>query len=219
MNSPILSKNQILFLKKLAEENFFKRNFYLTGGTALAAFYLQHRYSEDLDFFSEREIDLLSINTFLKKIKNEMRIRKIDFQKSYNRNLYFLHFNNEILKVEFTFFPFPRIEKGMQKDGLIIDSQTDIAVNKLFTLYQRTQARDYIDFYSLCKKEKFEIDYLIKLAKAKFDWHIDPLQLGMQFVKATDAKDMPRMIKKMAPSVWQNFFLAEAKKLKKDIVY
>ncbi len=26
--------------------------FYLTGGTALAAFYLQHRYSVDLDFFT-----------------------------------------------------------------------------------------------------------------------------------------------------------------------
>ena len=27
-------------------------NFYLTGGTALAAHFLQHRLSEDLDFFS-----------------------------------------------------------------------------------------------------------------------------------------------------------------------
>ena len=27
-------------------------SFYLTGGTALAAFYLQHGFSEDLDFFS-----------------------------------------------------------------------------------------------------------------------------------------------------------------------
>ncbi|MCD4795127.1 MAG: nucleotidyl transferase AbiEii/AbiGii toxin family protein [Bacteroidales bacterium] len=25
--------------------------FYLTGGTALVRFYLNHRYSEDLDFF------------------------------------------------------------------------------------------------------------------------------------------------------------------------
>src|SRR5262249_5228082 len=28
--------------------------FYLTGGTALAAFYLNHRVSDDLDFFSDR---------------------------------------------------------------------------------------------------------------------------------------------------------------------
>lgn len=27
-------------------------SFYLTGGTALSAFYLEHRYSVDLDFFT-----------------------------------------------------------------------------------------------------------------------------------------------------------------------
>jgi predicted nucleotidyltransferase component of viral defense system len=27
--------------------------FYLTGGTALGRFYLNHRYSEDLDFFTD----------------------------------------------------------------------------------------------------------------------------------------------------------------------
>ena len=29
----------------------FELPFYLTGGTALGRFYLNHRYSEDLDFF------------------------------------------------------------------------------------------------------------------------------------------------------------------------
>jgi hypothetical protein len=33
-------------------EEVFARSFYLTGGTALAAFYLFHRYSDDLDFFT-----------------------------------------------------------------------------------------------------------------------------------------------------------------------
>jgi predicted nucleotidyltransferase component of viral defense system len=34
------------------------RFFYLTGGTALAAYYLRHRLSEDLDFFAEKEFEL-----------------------------------------------------------------------------------------------------------------------------------------------------------------
>jgi hypothetical protein len=29
------------------------QEFYLTGGTALSAFYLQHRFSEDLDLFTQ----------------------------------------------------------------------------------------------------------------------------------------------------------------------
>jgi len=39
-------------------------SFYLTGGTALGRFYLNHRFSEDLDFFSN------NCDTFHSLIKN-----------------------------------------------------------------------------------------------------------------------------------------------------
>jgi predicted nucleotidyltransferase component of viral defense system len=39
--------------------------FYLTGGTALAAFYLHHRVSDDLDLFSEDEVPLTVVESFL----------------------------------------------------------------------------------------------------------------------------------------------------------
>jgi hypothetical protein len=42
-------------------------DFYLTGGTALAEFYLQHRLSEDLDFFSEQEVESQAIAVFWKQ--------------------------------------------------------------------------------------------------------------------------------------------------------
>lgn len=213
MEQEILSKNQIAFLEKLRESNFFTRRFYLTGGTALAAFYLQHRYSEDLDFFSENEFDVSQLSVFLKTIKDDMRISKIDFQQSYNRNLFFLTIGNEILKTEFTFFPFPRIKKGVKAHGVEIDSLLDIAVNKLFTIYQRTKARDYIDLYFICRGKKFLIHDLVQKAKAKFDWHIDPIQLGTQFLKAREAQDYPRMIKETSDKEWQSFFTEEARKL------
>jgi hypothetical protein len=59
---------------------------------------------------------------------------------------------------------------------------------------------------------------LIKQARSKFDWHIDLVQLGTQFVKAQEAKDLPRMIKTIAPQVWQSFFFEEAKKFKPEIL-
>lgn len=52
MRNKILTENQIAFLEQIKKSEFLAKNFYLTGGTALAAFYLHHRYSEDLDFFS-----------------------------------------------------------------------------------------------------------------------------------------------------------------------
>lgn len=39
-------------LDALFAEEAFAGAFYLTGGTALAAFYLKHRHSDDLDFFT-----------------------------------------------------------------------------------------------------------------------------------------------------------------------
>lgn len=202
----------------MGENKFLTQNFYLSGGTPLTAIYLKHRHSEDLDFFSEKEFDTLNISVFLKNVKKELGIKKIDFEQSFNRNLFFLHFTKEILKTEFTYFPFARLEIGKKLHGVCLDSLLDIAVNKLFTIYQRTKARDFIDLFFLCKEAGFSISDLIKKAKIKFDWHIDPLQLGTQFIKVEEAKDYPRMIKKLNKKELKNFFINEAKKLKKYIL-
>lgn len=218
MENKILTSRQISLLEEIGKNEFITQNFYLTGGTALAGFYLRHRYSEDLDFFSETEFDITQINVAFNKIRGRLGISKIDFQQSYNRNLFFLHFNSKVIKMEFTYFPFPRIEKGKKEYGIPVDSLIDIAVNKLFSIYQRVQARDYIDIYFIVKKEKYGIDDLIKRAKIKFDWSIDPLQLGTQFVKVKEAKDYPRMILKIPPGEIEEFFLKEAQKFKNKII-
>jgi len=218
MSNDVLTKTQISLLTEIGKSDFLNKNFYLTGGTALAGFYLCHRYSEDLDFFSENEFDILQVDIAIKEIKGKLGISKIDFQQSYNRNLFFLDFGGETVKTEFTYFPFPRVEKGKTEYGIEIDSLIDIAVNKLFSVYQRTQARDYIDLYVIIKKDNYAVEELIKKAKIKFDWHIDPLQLGTQFVKVKEAKDYPRMILEIRPREVENFFLEEAKKLRDEII-
>jgi len=205
-------------LKKIGANKSIASSFYLTGGTALAGFYLHHRYSEDLDFFSENEFDVQGITIFLSQQKNDLCFTSIDFQQSMNRNLFFLHFPDEVLKMEFTYYPFPRIEHGSEADGVTLDSLLDIAVNKLFTIYQRSAARDYIDLYCICKKYQWAISDLIMKARIKFDWHIDPLQLGTQFLKSEGAEDMPRMIADRPVEEWRRFFKEEAKKLKEQIV-
>ena len=63
----ILSNNQKNILSLLAKEKIINNNFYLSGGTALAEFYLNHRLSEDLDFFSEKEFDGEAISATFKK--------------------------------------------------------------------------------------------------------------------------------------------------------
>ncbi len=218
MNHEILTKEQTALLKRVGSTEPLQKRFYLTGGTPLAVFYLHHRYSEDLDFFSENEVDTATLNVFFKKAKNELGIKEIDFEQSFNRNLFFLRFKNGVLKIEFTFFPFPRIQRGATQFGVEVDSLLDIAVNKLFTVYQRTKARDYIDLYFICRDYGFAIGDLINKARIKFDTNLDLIQLGSQFVRATEVWDFPRMISKIAPNEWQSFFIEEAKKFKSEVI-
>lgn len=46
----ILNDVQKLFLELFGKRSFSQK-FYLSGGTALAGFYIPYRFSEDLDFF------------------------------------------------------------------------------------------------------------------------------------------------------------------------
>jgi len=218
MESSILTARQEKFLEIFSGDEYLREKFCLSGGTALAGFYLHHRYSEDLDFFSETEFDVLEIQVFLKKVNKELGFQKIDYEKSYNRNLFFCHFPNEVLKIEFTFFPFQKIEKPQTMQSLQVESLMDLAVNKLFTIYQRSAARDYIDLYCICKERGLEIKDLISKARIKFESHIDPIQLGTQFIKAKDALDLPRMVKSMPEKEWRDFFVKEAEKLKDQVL-
>lgn len=213
----VLSDNQKSFLKVFSEEKDLSNIFYLTGGTALAAFYLPYRISEDLDFFSEEEICLNSILIFLKSKKKVLSYKKFDFNTSFNRNIIQLQYKSDALKLEFTYFPFSQIEKPVIKNKIKIDSVLDIAVNKLFTIYQKPRSRDFMDLYMINRKYNYQIKDLIKKAKLKFDWHVDPLKLGSQFLKASQLKDYPRLLKKLDHRKWQEFFQKEAKKLETKI--
>lgn len=198
MATKILTEQQIKILQLIGAHKEIASSFYLSGGTVLAGYYLFHRYSEDLDFFSENEFDVQGISVFLSDLKKALNFDSIDFQQSLNRNLFFLNFSDETIKLEFTYYPFPCMEQGSINDGIQIDSLIDIATNKLFTIYQRSTARDYIDLYCICKKEGWQIADLIKKARGKFDWHIDPLQLGTQ-CQAEAVQDFPRIIEDITP--------------------
>ena len=214
----ILSQNQTRILGMLSKEKSVYDHFYLTGGTALAEFYLEHRLSEDLDFFTEDMFEPQDISIILKKLQKKIDIRHIRSEQSFNRNLFFLELENDVIKTEFTYFPFPRIEKKKKIDDLFIDSLIDIAVNKVFTIYQKPRSRDFIDLYFILKKENWNIDDLVKNAQIKFDHYVDPIQLGSQFLKAKELKDYPKMITQIDDTIWQDFFVNEAKSLEKQIL-
>lgn len=220
----ILSENQKNILSIISKDKTLCDNFYLTGGTALAEFYLKHRLSEDLDFFSENEFNPQSISVFFGKIKRCAKIKKVEFHQSFNRNLFFLDLTDgDKIKTEFTYFPFERIDKKKKMENLHIDSLLDIAVNKAFTIYQNPRSRDFIDLYFILKNppaggKNLSLDGLVKKAQIKFGNYIDPIQLGAQYMKAKEVKDFPKMLVDINENIWQDFFVLEAKKLSEKVI-
>ena len=214
----ILSESQQRILNLLAADPTIARSFYLSGGTALAEHYLHHRLSEDLDFFCTSEFDASAISAVLKKIQKAAGITGVRYEQSFNRNLFFLETEGETIKTEFTYYPFERIDATRKIGSLQVDSLLDIAVNKVFTIFQKPRSRDFIDLYCIMQKESWTIDDLAKKAQIKFDTYIDRLQLGAQFVRVDELADFPRMLIPLEPEVWQGFFKKEAKTLQGQIL-
>jgi len=198
MGQTILTPKQSEFLELAQSERQIVKHFYLTDGTALAEFYLHHRLSEDIDLFSEnQEVNQSLTDVFLKKISSKLKIKTIDRSQFLGLISYHLTYKDgQKLKVDFNYYPFPRIERGLKFGNLSIDSLIDIATNKIHTLFMKPRTRDYIDLYFIFQNKEMDVYTFILLAKAKFDWDIDKMNLANQFIRVKDIKkeDYPNVL-------------------------
>ena len=224
MGKTVLTPKQLNFLELAQKEPSITKNFYLTGGTALSEFYLKHRLSEDLDLFSEKEIKVGAIESFLKALSAKIGIDKIVKQQFFGLNTYKFHYKDgDALKVDFNYYPFPKIEKGVFFGKLEISSIYDIAVNKLHTIGMKPRTRDYIDLFFIFKKSRDKPEkYLARMridSQAKFDWPLEPKNLAVSFTRVKDLarKDFPKMLVPFDEREMENFFLGLAKNLEKEI--
>ena len=221
MGKTILTPKQLDFLELVQSQSQLTKRFYLTGGTALSEFYLQHRLSEDIDLFCEKEeVNQKLVEAFLKKNSAKIGVKKIKRSQFLGLFSYLLVYNDgEELKIDFNYYPFPQIDKGVKYKNLRIDSLVDIAANKVHTLFMRARARDYIDLYFLLTSKQYSLLELIKDAKAKFDWDIDRINLASQFIRAKEltVKDLPKLLVPFHHGQMVEFFLDQAKKLKQEI--
>ena len=206
-------------MELVSQEKQITKNFYLTGGTALAEFYYQHRYSEDIDLFTEKsEVDPKLPEAFIKKFAPKLGIA--NWQRSQMLGLFsflLVYKNGSKLKVDFNYYPFLRIEKGSKFKDLQIDSIHDIAANKLHTIFMKPRPRDYVDLYFILKQENFELEKLIIDAKTKFDWHIDKTTLASQFLRAGEFPEEYQMQVPFSRTAMGNLFVSLAQSLKQDI--
>ena len=214
MEQTWLNTIQQSIFQEVATDSYLSSQFYFTGGTALSTFYLHHRESEDLDFFSENNFDqkdiLAKLDMMSKKYQFTMQFRQIE-----TVNIFTLLFPNKTeLKTDFVFYPHQRLILGEKVHSITLDSKLDIATNKLLTIMQRAAAKDFVDLYFLLRE--YRVWDLITGVKNKFHIEIDPFILASDFTKVNAFDVLPRMIKPLTLSQLQGFFREKAIELGKN---
>lgn len=194
-----LTARQKQFLAVVLQTPYLLKRFYLSGGTVLSNWYLHHRDSYDLDFFSDKE-----------------EVNKIYLSRWFRRNQ-LTYPNGDKLKVDFSYYPSQRIEKGLNWQGLEIDSLYDIAVNKLETLSMSPRAKDYIDLYFIFKNKKYDLDKLRRDSRIKFEIEVDTIHLARQFLRVKEFKDWPRLYRPLKEKDLVEFYERLAKNMASEI--
>lgn len=198
---------------KVSKDPILSKQFYFTGGTALSSFYLHHRESEDLDFFSENDFEIEGIQELMRDISLDLNIPYRYTDRKRVRIFEFVKNNKFLIKVDFAYYPYKRLEKGKQYQGISIDGLGDIATNKLLTINQRSDIKDFVDLYFLLKD--FTIWDLIYGVERKFRIEMDMVLIGSDFTKAEEFDLLPKMLVPLKLSELKDFFKQKAIELAK----
>lgn len=166
----------------LLAKSSFRNKFYWTGGTLLSFFYLHHRQSKDLDFFSDKPFTYNQIIVFIRNLKKQLKLSKIEEKKIFDRWEFFLH-NKEELRIEFVFYDHPKIYPRRKWQGIFIDSLEDIAANKVMAFFDRNDPKDLVDLYFLLTKKRYKIRTLLRLAEKKFGLKLEESSFWSESLK------------------------------------
>ncbi len=220
MEKPIgLTTQQKQFLNVIIGEPYFLNNFYLSGGTALSAWYLSHRESYDLDFFTDRPFDYDKIIRWIRQNEHALGYTSIRFEEDYGFLMCFLRFSPKtMLKIDFHNYASITLQKGLVWRGLAIDSLYDITVNKLRTIATIPRTRDYVDYYCIFQHRKYPIKRLFSDVAKKFREKIDPLQVAKNFLKVSECIDLPIMHIPFNEKSMISFYQGTAKELRSFIL-
>ena len=157
------------------------KEFYLTGGTALAAFYLGHRLSEDFDLFTGvgelvRPLGI-RFGEALERQRFQVRITR-NFESFYESTV---SKDQDSLKIQLAQDSPYRLATALMSDyGVAVDDLEDVAANKLLALSGRWTPRDLFDVFMLIETKQSDLKTMIDNA-AKKDPGFDLYYLALAF--------------------------------------
>lgn len=178
-----------------------KWEFYLGGGTAVY-YYLKHRNSIDLDFFTDKNLDFRNFKDYF--LPNEISLISRDT----------IHVKVLNVNLSFFYFPYPLIKKWQKIGILKIASLEDILCMKINAIISRGSKKDFIDAYFIMRELGISSDEAILLYKKKFGEYNELIirKAMIYFVDAEKEPEFP-LIKKVKWEKVKKFFIAEFARL------
>lgn len=177
--------------------------FYLTGGTALCRFYLDHRYSDDIDLFVNKDREFKTMVEIIRHILDS------HFKPGPSPFIFYDEFVRLFvtdgqceLKIEFVNDVEARYGQTLYAEGIPVDNPANILSNKLGAIIGRDESKDVFDIISLAENYSFnwnkifeqtlrkvgvtEQDVTIRLATFPVEWFDDQQWL----MKPVDKNDL-----------------------------
>lgn len=178
-----------------------KGKFYLSEATAIY-YYLKHRNSVDLDFFTNKEIDFREFSLYFEPEKIKLLTKD---------TIYAI-----VEKVNNSFFqyPYPLLKPPNNLDSIKVASLEDILCMKVNAIISRGSRKDFVDMFFIMNALKIRGDDVLNPFKKKFG-HYDEIMIKKSLIYFNDAEKEPEfpLIKKANWKEIKNFFVKEFAKI------
>lgn len=173
--------------KKAIDEIFeFINNgkFYLSRGTGVY-YYLEHRESIDLDFFTSLKFNFLKYQSLFKKYK------VLFFSEDT------IHTEIKGVNMSFFYYPYPLLKPLNYIERIPVASLEDILCMKINAIVGRGSKRDFIDVFFIMKNLKLHAEKCIEMFRKKFG-NYNPLIIykAMNYFEDADKEPEVKMIKR-----------------------
>ncbi len=223
MSLEIINNVQEAILRQFGDITDSKE-FYLAGGTALSLFYLRHRKSNDLDFFTNNPELIIPFSYNLEDVlkNNGFHAQR---QRGFHSFVEIIVDKDKESTVIHLAQDAPYRLEGVKQfpdyPNINVDSLSDIASNKLLALFGRATLRDFIDVYFLIKKEHFNTEKLISNAKKK-DPGFDLYWLGVAMERINtsegDSAEMLLLLERLDFNDMLIFFNQWREKIARELI-
>lgn len=188
------------------------QKFYLTGGTALAAFHLHHRMSVDLDLFTLDDLALREADILIPSLAAAVGCRLGPMRRTEHfREVFLEPESGDPLKIDLVRDFGPQYGERLRFGPIIVDSIENIGANKLTAILGRTEPKDFVDLYFILQAG-YDFDDLLAKARTK-DSGLHPFYLAGSLRQVLNFRRLPATTPPLDVIELQQFMLSLADRL------